>query len=236
MNENGLIRRPPPPEEMSFVAFVNSRWNEMRTAALRNRDISFEAALIERRLAKGRAAQAEGNLLAGFNWEADLTTAEDHHALNLRWVNTISANYLASASYWKDIARRETETATAMMISGVNLIIAGHGATAIAALNALVSDRGDRFEPALMWTIFGACIGLMLAAAGKAYAIELLASTSNKIVSKLTFPSPLRVRAINKYMAKARSRPAQVISWLLYGSIGWFVFYVLVALLLIVNS
>lgn len=227
---------PPPPPEISFFTFVVNEWEAFRPDVMNGRDVSHRVSLIERRLASGRAAQAAGKLANGWNWERDLTLAEDHHALLRRGRDAMEASNATGAQIWRDLAKRQSDLSTAMTVSGVNLIFAGHGAAAIAALNALVSERGEKFQAAMICMIIGGLIGLVLIAAGKIVVIEWLAHASNKTSSKLAFPNPRRVEAIGKYLERVSKRPAKVAELLIYGSIIWFVIYIFLAFVLVLHS
>lgn len=78
-----------------------------------------------------------------------------------------------------------------MMVNGV--IVAGHSAAAITALNALVSEHSDKYRVAMITTIISACLGITLVALGEILVIEWLSHISNKVTNKLAYPSPRRL-------------------------------------------
>lgn len=236
MSDFGYVKRPNPPKEMSFITFVEREWDAMRPHAQKGRDVSLRISIVERELKKGRAALEAGELRAGLDWASDLTVAEDHHTLNLRWLAATNNNNSIAVQLWRDLAKKQSDLSTAMMVNGVNLIVAGHGAAAIAALNALVSEHGDRYRVAMITTIIAACMGITLVALGKILVIEWLSHISNKVANKLAYPSPRRLEAVGKYVERVSARPSKAATWLIYGSIIWFAIYIFFALVLILNS
>ena len=235
MSEFGPIKRPLPPKEMSFVTYVSCEWDTIRSEAKKNWDVSHRIASIDRELSKGHKDIESGVLKAGLDWELDLAVAEGHHALNTRHLNSTKANEAIKAEFWRDWARKQTELATTMSTSGINLIVAGHGTAAITSLNALVSDRGQQFQGPLLWTIFAACLGLGLVAIGKSIAIEWMATAGNSISGRLTFPTERRIGAVPRWIRRYSAKPMYLVPRFIYGSLGWFAFYVIVAGILMFN-
>jgi TRAP-type C4-dicarboxylate transport system permease small subunit len=233
---NDYIYRPKPPKEISFVTFIEREWADFLPQAKKGHDVLHRISIIQRELAKGRKELADGQLRAGFDWERDLDMADELHALNIRWLNATKSNNEVLVDFWRTLAKRQTEISTNMMIGGINLIVAGHGAAAIAALNALVSERGAKFQAPLIWTIFAACLGVLLVAIGKILIIEWASTVSNKITGKLAFPTPRGLRAADKYVGKVSKKPAMHAPWFIYGSLGWFAFYIFFALILVINA
>lgn len=227
---------PPPPPEISFFVFVVREWEDFRPEVKKGKNVSHRVSLIDRRLASGRAALAAGKLVPGYNWERDLTLAEDHHALLRRGRDAVEASNSTGAQLWRDLAKKQSDLSAALMLGGVNLIFAGHGATAIAAMNALVSDRGEKFQAALGCLIIGGLIGLALVTCGKLIAIEWLSRVSSKLEAMLAYPNTARVRAAGKYLEKISKRPAKAAERLIYGSIIWFVIYIVLALVMVIHS
>jgi hypothetical protein len=226
----------PPPSDISIAAIVARSWSQTRVLAGKGRDVSYEVRRIENDIELARSANNAGQLPVGFDWDADLALAADHHALNLRWLTMETSHNSVTAGFWRDLAQRQYEMSSALMLSGLNLIVAAHGAVAISALNAMMQERGAKYQVALICAIFGACVGLLLVTAGKILAIETLSHISNRISGRLLFPTSLRVRAVGKYVEKVSANKSIWMSRLIYGSLIWFVIYVFGVMMMIVHA
>ena len=149
-----------PPDNISHNAQVQALWEIIRTDLLKGRNVSALVVRVESVLKVGRENYREGKLLSEYDWLADIEYADELHRLNVTWMQTITGNWEKLANFWRGLADRQSELSEKLSASGINVIDHKRGAVAIAALNALVSERGERFFTALVTAIFCALVGL----------------------------------------------------------------------------
>jgi hypothetical protein len=132
-----MIMRPKPPSNASFAVYVENRWIDIRSRVIRDVNVSVSIDQLQIFLKQGRAQLAKGELRAGFDWETDLALAEELHALNLVWRETVTGNNVKLADFWKVLAEKQSDLAERMTISADVTPVFYPGATGIrSSLNA----------------------------------------------------------------------------------------------------
>lgn len=213
---------PLPPLELSIFKKVDDDWLSIRKQVDDNQNVSIAVATITQKLADVIADFKAGKLDTKHDWKRDIEKAQIRHSQWLAWLSDVEGIHAARAAHWKDITNRQYALAEKLMISGVNYIIAGHGAVAIACLNALVGGKNTAYSGALKVAIAGALIGLIVIAAAQVLAAEGLSHTSSVIQNRMIArPSRRRLNTIDRYSARMyRTKMKWVFRWNLDHTLG----------------
>ncbi len=228
---------PLPPDDLSIYRLAHEQWAPILREALHGRNTSPSIDRLGRFLAEHKDIINSGRLNPEFDWRRDLERAELLHESNCSWATHNRGLQSAWISYWNDQGKTATDFTLKITQDGLKYILALHGTSAIAALNALTNGKADQYKAALMTCMFGAVAGIVLLAAGQIILISTLAKLHGTLKSKLLHKTGWRtIASIGKYIERYFSPKIKAADWLIYGSIVWFCLYIATTLLLIAHA
>lgn len=228
---------PLPPEDISVFEHTKKLWSPLHNRVKAGENVAHEVLRIERAINEYKDSMAAGHLRPEFDWNRDLRAAERLHSSNIAWMEHDIRSRDEWRAFWHTRLRDNHEFISKLAADGIKFILIAHGAMAIAALNALVSNPQSPHRPVLLLALFGAAIGLALVAGGKIVIIEAIGTFSERTKGRLVNRKGWRsLLAINRYADRYFQKYTRWGNRLIYGSIVWFALYAFTCLLLLVHS
>lgn len=228
---------PSPPDDVSIYSQIDRMWTPLHRRIMEGKNVAHDVTRIERAIGEHRRLIDSGRLTKEIDWESDFRAAERFHSFNVSWMEHDITSRSEWISFWQTKLKDNSEFIFRLATDGIKFILITHGAVAIVAINGLVSNPKSQHRLVLLVSLFGAAIGLTLAAGGKIVLIESVSAFSEKIRGRLIHKKGWRsLRAIHRYSDRYFEKYARWGSWLIYGSIVWFVLYAFTCLLMLAHS
>jgi hypothetical protein len=228
---------PRPPSDISIYEDVREQWSLLEKKVLRGHEVAVDVLQIERAIGDCRKAYAGGTLRRDLDWDFDLELAERLHARHVDWMQRDTRTREDWRSMWLTHVQDSSNLTLNLAQHGIKFILVAHGATAIAALNAVVLEKGDRYRVALLVALFGASVGMAMVALGKIVSIERVGYFNGRVKGHLLRRKGWRsLKALHRYSDRYNSQYGRLANCLIYGSIIWMAVYFFSTLMLIVHS
>lgn len=225
---NIMSALPLPPDDLGVFAYVRDRWKIIEPRVKNGRDVTAEIQILDRFLKDQQTKFAEGKLLREYDWRLDIATAENFHARSVVWMGVDQKSRGNWVAFY-DARSKETRTfALQMAQDGMKYMLAVHGATAVTALNAIVSGKSDPYRGALIFAMVSAVVGMFMVGLGQIIMMNVLSNQAATIAGRLTRSSSWRsLRALGRWQNRRAFRQQLRLSdFLIYGSVIWFAVYV----------
>lgn len=229
---------PQPDPAISVYHAVESQWQSISAHALRNEPVDVAVEQLRQFIDRAEANYNQGHFNREMDWFADIAAAKALHANKVNWFKHNSTLLQRQHDFW--VARVKSIEAfyTQQLQDGLKYLLALHGASAIACLNAIASDRAPWARPALLWGLFGGAVGILLLVVGLVAMLHILARQAALFEGRLSVNRGWKTyRALSRWL----ELPALRRLWLLvnasiYGSMLWFVVYALICFVLLASG
>jgi hypothetical protein len=224
------------PDEVSISQIVVKYWPTAIAAIFDGYPLEGHLEFIENTIAERERLLSQGMLDASFDWAADVATARKKQAENLRWIPTHQATRQGYIDFWRSVTIRMEEYSEKLAMSGMDLIVAFHGAVALGAIKILTEKESvsTLSTKAAIAALPLSLIGIGLFGVGKLVAYHVTATMAGLLKSKLINPKNSDFAALGAIVL-AQTKPNNWARWLIYGSLFWFMFYSVVIVLILLE-
>lgn len=225
------------PIDMSYLAEAETAWKDFTARILKSEVASPSMwGRIDRMLHEGRQKLANKELHAEYDWDLDLFLAERHHATQTEWAQNCFKQLEKMEANWLQMADNGQRYVQELATIGIKLAFTAHGAIGLGCL-AILGHGSSKLPDALMAScIVAAMLGMAILALGVIVMVETIPSGSVHIRSRLGSMNSYRKFTKLARVWSTRIDPKlTVANILIYGSIGWLIFYVICAMIVVLH-
>jgi hypothetical protein len=230
---------PFPPDTDSAQAHVKHTWEEIRKMILDGVPHGTQVQLLETYFSQRQQDIDLGTLPSNFDWAKDLYLARVSHDFWLNWSPRQEKQRADWHEYWLNLTSQVNQYTDKISQAAFTSTILLHGAVALGAINVL-SQKRDELEPfmipAAKFVLFGSLVGIALLIIGQFMMFVFLTELSGTVRAKITGPYRYkRYYSLSRYWKKYY-KPVRIGTYLIYGSVFWFIFYGTVAFIILLQN
>lgn len=231
----------PVPDANSMTAYVNREWARINQMAYDGQPTGAAVRAVENALESRKKMIDDGQLNQIYDWTEDLRVGRTFHDVNKDWLDVHVATRTEFYQFWNSTIKRSHEYLEKVSLSGVSTIILLHGAVAVGALNSLSQKTGQlsrEFIVAAKVAMFGALVGIFLAATGLFIVFIFLGRMTNTVHTKLVGGrfKYKRFNSLPRYWNNGYNRSVKYGDRMVYASLFWFFVYCTAAFIILLKA